>query len=186
MSWLDWVYPKRCLECGRVGRYICLQCRKKIRCKGQSLAYAGIVREAIKAIKYRGSYELIDELIEIWQPNRREAVVITSVPMWEAKKRVRGFNQAELIAKNLAKRWGVRYCELLKRSRETKPMYGLSNSERVVNVKGAFALRLLVEKLPETVLLIDDVWTTGATTNECKEVLIKAGVKRVEVLTLAS
>ncbi len=200
MSILDWIYPKKCLECGEIGRYVCKRCQGGIQRKGESLKYTGIVRKVIKEIKYRGSYDLVHELVELWVPRRPAGdVLVTSVPMWAGKKRVRGYNQAELIAREVARIWGVGYQELLVRKRETKPMYGLSRKARLDNIRNAFRLNPKFEILnskqnqnsklkyqDKTVVLIDDVWTSGATILECARVLKKSGVKKIILLALAS
>ena len=182
------------------GRYVCLTCQRGIQRRGESLKYTGIVRKIIKQVKYRGSYDLVHELVELWAPKRPPGeVMVTSVPMWEGKKRVRGYNQAELIAREVASLWEVEYRELLNRSRETKPMYGLKKGERLENVRGAFLLnpkfeiintkQILNSKFEirnKTLVLIDDVWTSGATIQECMRVLKRAGWERVIPISLAS
>jgi competence protein ComFC len=186
MAILDWIYPKKCLECGDVGRYVCTACQRGIQRKGESLKYTGIVRKVIKEIKYRGSYDLVHELVELWAPRRPAGdVLVTSVPMWAGKKRVRGYNQAELIAREVARIWKVRYQELLVRNRDTKPMYGLDKSARIENINGAFTAKSRIFT-NNTIVLIDDVWTSGATILECARVLKKSGVKKIILLALAS
>ncbi|GAB4026397.1 MAG: hypothetical protein Fur0011_1990 [Candidatus Microgenomates bacterium] len=144
------------------------------------------MRKIIKEVKYRGSYDLLNELVEIWMPQRPQGpVIVTSVPMWEKKKRVRGYNQAELIAREVARRWSVEYYEALVRNRDTQPMYGLKKCERLENVRGAFILHPKFEVKNKTLVLIDDVWTSGATTRECVAELKRAGLKQIIVLSLA-
>lgn len=205
MGILDWVYPKKCLGCQIRGRYFCLECQRGIGRREESLEYRGIVRYGIKEIKYRGMYDLVSELVEIWGPRKPEVdVLVTSVPMWQPKRWWRGYNQAELIAKEVAKRWGVEYLETLIRNRETRPMYGLKKSERQENVKGAFEINpkskipnykqiqnstqvrnMKYEMGSRILVLIDDVWTSGATMEECKRVLKQAGWKKVIPMALA-
>jgi ComF family protein len=105
--------------------------------------------------------------------------------MYPPKKKTRGFNQAELIARELASRWRVPYAELLVRVRETRPMYGLKRGERAANVAWAFGLRPREIDPQETVILVDDVRTSGATLAECKRVLMSSGVYRVVPIALA-
>lgn len=192
MSIVDWIFPKYCAGCGREGKYICDKCAKSVRMRGETLAYEGNVRKIIKEIKFRGSYEMIKELIDLWEIKtgvwKIEGGVVAAVPMWGLKKRIRGFNQAELIARELARRWKVQYVELLARIRETKPMYGLNKQERKENVKGAFQINI-----PNTdvinihkCILVDDIWTTGSTLRECEKVLIHAGIKQVIKVVIAS
>ena len=186
MAILDWIYPKKCLECGEIGRYVCMACQSGTQRKGESLKYTGIVRKVIKEIKYRGSYDLVHELVELWAPRRPAGdVLVTSVPMWAGKRRVRGYNQAELIAREVARIWKVRYQDLLVRNRETKPMYGLDKSARIENIKGAFTAKSRINT-DNTIVLIDDVWTSGATILECARVLKKSGIKKLILLSLAS
>lgn len=186
MAILDWIYPKKCLECGEIGRYICPRCQGGIQRKGESLKYTGVVRKVIKEIKYRGSYDLVHELVELWAPRRPAGdVLVTSVPMWAGKKRVRGYNQAELIAREVARIWGVGYQELLVRNRETKPMYGLDKSARIENIRGAFTAKSRIFT-NNTIVMIDDVWTSGATILECARLLKQSGVQKIILLALAS
>ena len=187
MAILDWIYPKKCLGCGVGGRYVCLTCQRGIQRRGESLKYTGIVRKIIKQVKYRGSYDLVHELVELWAPKRPPGeVIVTSVPMWEGKQRVRGYNQAELIAREVARLWSVEYRELLIRNRETKPMYGLDKQARLANISGAFEVKLQSITNQKTIVLIDDVWTSGATMQECMRVLKRAGWETVIPMSLAS
>jgi len=161
------------------------------------LRYSGVVRKIIKAIKYRGSYDMVAELVGIWNLQRLDGEwIITAVPMWEPKRKLRGFNQAELIARMVAKRWGMEYRELLTRTRETMPMYGLKREERIENVGGAFevnhksqtrlaARQVLQFSNVQRIVLVDDVWTSGATMSECVRVLYQAGAGRVVMVSVA-
>lgn len=187
---VDWIYPCKCVNCGAGRSYVCQRCRRLIGRKGASLRYTGVVRKIMKAIKYRGTYDMVKELVEIWDPPAPDQVtetIVTWVPMWEPKRKLRGFDQAELIAREVGRRWGVEPRALLMRARETKPMYGLNKSERAENVRGAFRLnpKFKITNYKQ-VVLVDDVWTTGATMRECVRVLGKAGVKRVWCLTVAA
>ena len=162
---------------------------------GESLRYQGVVRKAIKEVKFRGSHDIIKELVVIWNPyfseryrEFRDQVIVSAVPMWWQKERVRGFNQAALIAKLVALEWRVAYGELLMRTRDTKPMYGLDRKNREKNVSNAFALNTKIQRSHNkhrVVILIDDVWTSGATMRECARVLRGNGVAEVRTITLA-
>lgn len=189
MNLLDWIYPRRCVGCNREGRYICRECSKSIVRQGGSLQYRGVVRKILKEIKYRGSYDMVTEVVELWNPIcPNQNSVVAAVPMWEGKKRLRGFNQAELIARELAKRWEMPYVELLRRSRATAPMYGLKRWERVENIDGAFEInpKSQIRKFSNVnIVLVDDVWTSGATMRACELVLRKAGFVTIELLALA-
>ena len=189
MSIIDLIYPKRCVGCARGGRYICEKCTMGIKRSGESLKYAGVVRKGIKEIKYRGSYAMAQELVDIWNPVRAEnPSLVTAVPMWEPKRKKRGFNQAELIGRVLSERWKVEYREMLVRTRDTKPMYGLNREQRKENVMAAFGI--IASNQPymlkqQNVILVDDVWTTGSTMRECANVLYEAGAAQINMMTLA-
>ena len=110
--------------------------------------------------------------------------------MWGQKERERGFNQAEMIGKLVAREWGLKYIPMLSRVRATPPMYGLNRRQRKENVEGAFKINSPITNSQMctnwgTVILVDDVWTTGATMRECARVLKRVGVKEVWGLTLA-
>lgn len=186
MAILDWIYPKKCLGCGVWGSYICLSCQRSIKRRGDGLRYEGVIRQAIKEIKYRGTYDLVAELVSIWNPQKPSGeILVTAVPLWAGKERKRGYNQAELIARCVARRWSKPYAELLTRVRETRPMYGLSKVERKENVWRAFRVNNQKPQIGK-VILIDDVWTSGATMRECTTELKKAGWGVVEGMALAS
>lgn len=145
----------------------------------------------IKEIKYRGVYQMVEELVERWDPEKPSEfdldLVVTSVPMWRQKIKSRGFNQAQLMAVALARKWGLTYLEIIERERETKPMYGLNKRERLDNVKNAFRPRENVSEPAlakmSGVILVDDVWTSGATLEECARSI--RGKWRVKVLPMA-
>jgi len=112
--------------------------------------------------------------------------VVVPVPLHKSRLRQRGFNQSIFLAKRLAKSLNIEVDLLrLKRIKDTKPQTQLSERERKINVKGAF---LCIDKEyfnNKRVLLVDDVFTTGATVNECARILKSSGAKTVDVLTLA-
>jgi ComF family protein len=112
--------------------------------------------------------------------------LIVPVPLHPKRLRWRGFNQSLLLARQVSRMYEMRVDPfLLYRSRETPPQTQLTEEERRKNVRGAFAIdtgKLLKGK---SVLLVDDVYTSGATVNECSRVLVRGGAKTVHVLTLA-
>jgi len=111
---------------------------------------------------------------------------IIPVPLHVARLRQRGFNQALILAHELSRAFSLPLSfDNLKRVRPTRPQVELTGTERIKNVAGAFALRRPDELKDRGVLLIDDVFTTGATMNECARVLKDAGASRVTALTLA-
>ena len=108
--------------------------------------------------------------------------LLVPVPLHPRRLRQRGFNQALLLAKSL-KQSGLR-SDLLRRVQHRPPQVNLNRAERQKNVKGIFALNPRYKVEGRSVLLLDDVWTTGATMRECARVLAQAGAARVGALTL--
>jgi ComF family protein len=110
---------------------------------------------------------------------------IIPVPLHPSRKRERGFNQAYILAKVLSRRYDVPVLKGgLDRIRPTPPQTG-KRRERIRNVRGAFQVRRPDRIHGRSILLVDDVFTTGATVNECAKVLMKAGAQVVWVYTLA-
>jgi ComF family protein len=120
----------------------------------------------------------------IW--DMRAFSVIIPVPLHRKRLRERGFNQAVILARCIAKRFALPLDFLtLRRKVFTAPQVGLGHEERSVNVRGAFTVRKPVRMTGKRVLLVDDVYTTGSTLAECAGVLLDAGADSVAVLTLA-
>lgn len=144
------------------------------------LPYKGLVQKCLKKVKYKSNWDIVECLNILCKFELIPEMTVTYVPMWKKKEQERGFNQAEMVAKLVAAGHQIK---LLERSRETKPMFGLSKIERQNNIENVF--RFVGESCPEKVMLVDDVWTTGATMRECAKVLKQNGVKIVWGLTLA-
>lgn len=131
------------------------------------------------------------------QNSQEEAVpdTIIPVPLYAERLRMRGFNQAYLLADrfvNLRDRHAGSGSHPLKadrtvllRCRRTIPQTGLNKSRRKTNIAGAFRVEFPEKAAGKHILLVDDVYTTGATADECAQILIHAGAFRVDVLTLA-
>ncbi len=111
--------------------------------------------------------------------------VIIAMPMHWRKHWERGFNQAELLAKPVAKRYGLRLSNNLRRRRYTKPQAGLTEAERRQNLKDSLRVKRPEQIAGKRVLLVDDVFTTGATLRAAATALKEAGVRHVAALTLA-
>jgi len=175
-----WTHP-RCRVSGGMERLIV------------GLPYKGVVQQCLKKVKYKSAWEIISFLFEIWRENCGDTVtsdtLIMCVPMWREKERLRGFNQADLVADCLvASLSGVsRKVDLLERVRETRPMFGLKKKERQENIQNAFRLVAQYKTIItlKRVVLIDDVWTTGATMRECTKILKQTGVSEVWGVALA-
>ena len=114
--------------------------------------------------------------------------ILTAVPAGRWKTAKRGYDQTEIVAQSLARRIGIRYLELLVRTRHTRTMRQLGAGERRANVQGAFSILKGRDSIiaGKKILLIDDVYTTGSTLDACAAVLKEVGAARVDVLTFAA
>jgi ComF family protein len=170
----------------------CLSCRKDPPHYDQALAagiFEGPLREAIHVYKYRPLRSLGKHL-SLWMAEQVRMTVpldlAMPVPLHKKRLRHRGFNQALLLAHGISERFAIPLSyDNLVRTRYTRPQVELSGRERAENVRGAFNLIRPQEIIDTRILLIDDVFTTGATMNECAKVLNDAGAASVTVLTLA-
>jgi ComF family protein len=112
--------------------------------------------------------------------------IVMPVPLHRKRLRQRGFNQALLLSHGVSNAFKIPLSvDNLVRNRFTRPQVELSGEERIKNVEGAFAIRRPGEVEDKSVLLVDDVFTSGATMNECAAALKQSGAARVMALTLA-
>ncbi len=184
----------------------CPVCRRIRRPFSRAVAYGSYesgLRELIHLLKYNGvrpvakvlGRMLAEALIRIEPAFERltfeqEPILVIPVPLHKTKRRQRGFNQAELIARaalkfHLASARFQLAPDLLLRTRDTASQIGLSGHARRANLRGAFAVERAAEVTGREVVLVDDVYTTGATATECARVLRRAGASKVWVATVA-
>ncbi len=154
--------------------------------------YRGVLQEMLRQFKYRDGLWMREDLVRMLEAcaaahfKPEEIDVVACVPLYPARHRQRGYNQAELLAQSLARRLRK---PLLKRGlarvRPTSTQTNLTARERATNVKGAFRAGRAKRLQGRRILLVDDVMTTGATVNECSRALKEAGASSVCVLTVA-
>ena len=149
------------------------------------LHYDETARNSVTQIKYHNKREYLDFYagaiaVRFGRRIRRMGVdALVPVPVHASRRRVRGFNQAELLADAIGERLGIPVRpEMLIRDRRTKPQKELSPAERLKNLSGAFASGEIPAGV-QSVLLVDDIYTTGSTIEACARALRKAGVERV-------
>ncbi len=180
------------MKCGRPlpgdrGEY-CENCRSRDHLYTQGRApfkYGGIMQDSLMRFKYDGRAEYAGfyaktislycrEELELWHPQ-----LLVPVPVHPIRYAGRGYNQAELIAEELSKLTGIPTSgEKIHRIKNTRPQKGLSPGERTANLRNAFRTDPGY-RLPERVLIIDDIYTTGATVDQLTEVLRRNGAREV-------
>jgi ComF family protein len=194
---IDWVKSPLCTCCGRMfdsrdgADRLCGDCQAEPppfeRARAAAL-YDGPVAQAIKGFKFNRQMAFLP-VMQLWlrRPLCRDlaaaADLLVPVPLHPKRLKSRGFNQALLLARTFPELPWSR--DALVRTRHTVPQVELKPRERQANVKGAFAVRDPALVQGKQVLLMDDLYTTGATVKECARVLRRAGARRVEVLTVA-
>jgi len=149
--------------------------------------YDGTLKKAINLLKYYGLKRLSTPLSDFLLHGKfPEADAVIPVPLHEKSLRQREFNQSALIANNVAKHAGIPLIlDCLIKEQDTAHQVGLHSKERRKNIKNAFNVKHRDRIKEKTILLIDDVITTGATIRECSRVLAKAGSGDIHVMTLA-
>ena len=198
-----------CAECleklPTIDGHICLVCGAPIedesdycmRCQNNEsnfersrspFVYDGEAKELIHKMKFGGKKYIAKTLgafmADCFVKNEMSADVITFVPMTRQEERKRGFNQAELIANDLGERLHLPVLPALQKIKDTSQQKELTREDRMKNLDGAF--RCVFDEVKRlNVLLVDDVFTTGITANECAKALLKGKAKSVSVLTAA-
>ena len=172
----------------------CVRCRRgrSVISRGASLGpYAGPLRACVVALKYHGRHKAADRLARrLFEKGRcrrvlEDADVMLGVPLHADRLAERGFNQAGLLAKGLARLSGTAVSTSLTRIRNTPSQTNLSARQRRRNMADAFAVAEPRAILNSVVVLVDDVATTGATLRECARTLLLAGAREVRAITVA-
>lgn len=183
-----------CLRCGvplRTAHAACPDCRTHpptISRIQSACWHEGALREAIHALKYKRRRDVALPLARLLGTALSTSTVqydlITSVPLHPMREQERGYNQAELLAQHAAKGYHLPYQRILQRTRATEDQVGLDAPARRANVANAFTADAS-QCADKTVLIIDDVCTTGATLNACAAALFQARAQAVYGLTVA-
>lgn len=200
------IIPKACPACGgqlgsQVG--ICRSCKQVLRPQLESRSplcpqvrphllnlghHTGKIRRIVSALKYQGARDLAEPLADLLAeavPPSWQISAVVAVPLHPRRLRERGYNQSELLARAIAVRLGVPYLPLLRRVRYTQQQAKKQGSQRQQNVAGAFEVDIACDYPTGTVLLIDDVITTGFTLKECTEAMNDVGLVKVCYVVLA-
>ncbi len=172
--------------------HLCGDCRRRppaYHLARTPFAYQSPLKEAIVLFKYHGKTQLalpLAQLIAGTGAPPADIDAILAVPLHPRRLREREFNQSLLLARHLGRRWNLPVPPSpLRRTRLTPPQTTLTRRERLKNLRRCFAVTAPAAIEGKTLLLVDDVFTTGATVNECAKTLRRAGAKAVYVCTLA-
>ena len=207
---LDYIYKEQCYLCRRTVEDVplCSKCYKEILKNEANHAYtieiidgvpyywAGFysknMQKLIRGLKYHGQKRLAPILAKFlyqyWKKfdASSESFVIIPVPLYKKRQRKRKYNHMELVANEFAKLANcVVNTEIIARIKDTKPQYGLKQSERTRNMQGAFRVEIDFDK-NQKLLIIDDILTTGSTVKEMIKTLRAAGFLNITVLTITS
>lgn len=208
---VDFVLPPSCPGCGREGRPICDACWRAFVSREAVAAgvaiglpaelpapllqlewaapYEGPVRAALHALKYGGETRLAEPLglavARRWAAAGAGGDVLVPVPIHAARRRERGYDQAELLAVAAGRALGLVSASALERVRTTTPQFELGRRERAANVAGAFRVVDPGFVAGRWVILVDDVVTTGATLAACARALLGGGAAAVSAVTVA-
>jgi len=186
------IEPPLCERCGAPTAWPVRRCRE---CAGRRLAFASVraavsyddaVRSFVAGWKERALRRLagaaVEIVIEVVPPPAVDVDVVTAAPPDLGRGLQRGHHPPRQLAERLAERWELPVAAPLRRLRAARRQRGLSRTERRRNVAGIFAAE---GKVPRAVVLVDDVFTSGATANAAASALRKAGARRVDVVTFA-
>lgn len=204
---LSFLFPEKCIFCMKYGDKICDNCIRiiekhedvSIEKIGKDLdfliyffKYEKIIRELILEYKFFNKPELSKLFSKIILKNEKICGklkfydIIISVPMQRIKKSARGYNQTELFSKQIADKLGILYIDNnLIKIKNNKTQSSLKLENRLDNVKDAFKVKNKSLLKDKKIILVDDIYTTGATLSECARILKEAGAKTVLGLVIA-
>lgn len=177
---IDSMYADKCLEC--------LHYEKRFTKVRQAGIYDGTLKELIHLLKFYGKRKVADLLFKFIIENIENDYflwpdVVVPVPLSKKVLRERGFNQTEIIGKKIAKYFEKPFLNVVKKIKETLPQNKLSREERLKNLKNAFSTDFSFKN--KKVLLVDDVYTTGATMNEITKIILSSGATEVRGVAIA-
>ena len=195
---LDIIYPydNKCIICGVEGFLgICSKCKseiKRVHQQEEIMAYGyygGVLKKLILNLKYHKSFiagkVLADLLCQIIIEKKLSIDCICYVPISKDSLKKRGFNQCSVLAKNISSILDIPVIDCLVKVKETKEQKLLGKEERMKNILDAIEIKNKDKLFKKNILLIDDVYTTGATINECKKNIEKCNINKIYLLTIA-
>lgn len=210
-SSLNLIYPPICGICGKLNsNFLCNKCQKKLESQAKFkieknsntnyyfeehlyiFEYQGMIRKVILNYKFNDKSYLYKTIVNFLLKNEKFFQIlqfydtIIPVPISKKRRKERGYNQSELIAKEIAKNIQKEYNkQCLFKTKNITEQSKLNREERQKNIQGVYKLYNPQKIQNKKILLIDDIYTTGSTVNECSKILIQAQPKKIGVLTLA-
>lgn len=211
---LNLIYPQVCGICGKLNsKSLCNKCKIKLQKEyqfqtdnyGEDVSenfvehnyffkYENLIRSQILALKFQEKpyiYKTIAYFLKNMEKsfeNLKKYDIMIIVPISKQRKRDRGYNQSELVAKEISKIIKVPIQQkILYKVKNTVPQSSLNKKQREENAKGVYEVKNVSKLNNKKILIIDDIYTTGNTVNECANMLIKNGIKKsnIGVLTIA-
>lgn len=210
---LDFIFPPVCGFCGKLGEgYLCTKCRENITHSNIYLnqldlyqdknifidehfylfSYAEPIREKILQYKFEDNAYLANTIYEFFMNNEKlygfleKYDIMMPIPISSSRKRERGYNQSELLARKISKMASIPIkMQVLKKVKHNQPQSSLNKQQRRENVKNVYKVQNELKIQNKKILLLDDIYTTGSTSNECARMLKEAGSSVVGILTIA-
>ncbi len=216
---LNVIYPPICGICGKINKnFLCIKCQKQLEKQSKFqveqkisyyfqehlyiFEYQGMIRKMLIDYKFQEKSYLYKTIVKFLLKNKKffqnleSYNTIVPVPISRKRYKERGYNQSELIAKELAmelskmrkvdSNFEIKYNNnCLFKTKNIIEQSKLNQEERQENIKGVYELCNEKELFEKSILLIDDIYTTGSTVNECSKILSRANPKKIGVLTIA-
>ncbi|MDF2592418.1 MAG: ComF family protein [Clostridia bacterium] len=199
LSLLEYIEGRVCLKCGKgiedeYDPSVCPDCKRENKNFDMAFScfqYKDMGKTIVHKLKYENCKEISYTLGRLmYQKIVDEGIkldAVVPVPIHESKKAIRGFNQAQLIAEEIAVGLGIPLWDCIIRTKATTDQFKLDKVSRSMNVHDAFCINVLYNNVSErNILLVDDVYTTGSTADECSRILRQQGVQRIFVITAAT
>lgn len=210
-SLLNLIYPPTCGICGKLNsNFLCNKCQKKLESQAKFkieknsntnyyfqehlyiFEYQGMIRKVILNYKFNDKSYLYKTIVNFLLKNEKFFQILESydtiipVPISRKRRKERGYNQSELIAKEIAKMLSKEYNnQCLFKTKHIIEQSKLKKEERQKNIQGVYELDYPKRLQDKKILLIDDIYTTGNTVNECCKMISQAKPKKIGVLTIA-
>ena len=208
---LDLIYPPVCGICGKLNQnYLCKKCQKVLENQSKFVIdenqdfnqnfnkhlyifkYEGIIRRMILNYKFNEKSYLYITFVNFLLKNEKFFKILKSydtiipVPISSERKNERGYNQSELLAKELAKKLNIECVKnCLIKNKNIIEQSKLTKVERQKNIQGVYILKNKEKLINKKLLLIDDIFTTGSTVNECCKILKQANPRKIDIFTIA-